>query len=161
MNLVNNDRTTKIISVVLSVIFGVLFISLVANAVTTISTNITTDGNATITGTLGVTGVTTLVNASSSVTSQTGNFMVNGFATTTAANGNIATAGTLAVTGVSTLTGDVTMSGGSGALVITTTNAATSTIQVGCIQTYATSTATAVRLVLSSAASSTPTFRSE
>ncbi|MDP4000938.1 MAG: hypothetical protein Q8P83_01750, partial [bacterium] len=85
-------------------------------------------------------------------------------AITTAGNittsaGNIeATAGTLTVGGVSTLTGDVTMSGGSGALVITTTNAATSTVAVGCIQTYATSTDTAVRLVLSSAASSTPTY---
>ncbi|MDO8728761.1 MAG: hypothetical protein Q7K26_02595 [bacterium] len=145
-NIINNDRMTKIISVVLTVVFGVLLISLVANAVTTISTNITTDGNATITGTLGVTGVTTLTNASSTITSQTGNFMVNGFATTTATNGNIATAGTLAVTGTSVLTGDVTMSGGSGALVITTSNSATSTIQVGCVQMYATSTDTAVRL---------------
>jgi hypothetical protein len=146
MNIISNDRMTKIISVVLSVIFGVLFVSLVVNAVTTISTNITTDGNATITGTLGVTGVTTLGNASSTITSQTGNFMVNGYATTTALNGNIATAGTLAVTGVSTLTGDVTLSGGNGALSLTTTNAATSTLEVGCVQTYATSTVTAIHL---------------
>ena len=148
---------TRVISVVLSVIFGVLVISLAVNAATTISTNIATDGNATITGTLGVTGHTTLTTASSTITSQTGNFLVNGYATTTATNGNIATAGTLAVTGASTLTGDVTMSGGNGALVITTTNAATSTIQVGCLQMYATSTETAVHLTFATAQMATTT----
>jgi len=65
----------------------------------------------------------------------------------TTSAGNIeATAGTLTVGSTSVLTGDVIMSGGSGALVITTTNAATSTIAVGCLQTYATSTATAIHL---------------
>lgn len=141
MNLVNNDRMTKIISVVLAVVFGVLVVTIVANAVTTISTNVVTGG------TLSVTGHSTLTTASSTITSQTGNFLVNGYATTTALNGNFATAGTLSVTGASTLTGDVTMSGGSGALAITTTNAATSTIEVGCVQMYATSTATAVRFL--------------
>ena len=136
MNLVNNDRMTKIISVVLSVVFGVLFVSLVASAVTTISTNIATDGNATITGTLGVTGHTTLTTASSTITSQTGNFMVNGYATTTASNGNIETSG------------DIT---------VTTANNATSTITVGCVQMYATSTATAVHLTFGSAAHATTT----
>lgn len=47
MNIINNDRMTKIISVVLFVVFGVLFVTLVANAVTTISTAITTAGNIT------------------------------------------------------------------------------------------------------------------
>ena len=37
MNLVNNDKMTKVVSVILAVVFGVLVISLVANAVTTIS----------------------------------------------------------------------------------------------------------------------------
>ena len=48
MNLVKNDRTTKIISVVLAFVFGVLFVSLVANAVTTISTSISTGGTLTV-----------------------------------------------------------------------------------------------------------------
>lgn len=36
-NMINNDRMTKIISVVLTVVFGILLISLVVNAATTIS----------------------------------------------------------------------------------------------------------------------------
>lgn len=51
---------------------------------------------------------------------------------------------------------------GSGSLVgtisQTTSNAATSTAVMGCVQTYATSTATAVRLVLSTIASTSPTY---
>ena len=43
-----------------------------------------------------------------------------------------------------TVTDDVTINGGS--LTVTTANTATSTAVVGCIQTYATSTATPVRL---------------
>lgn len=110
MNLVNNDRTMKIISVVLAVTFGVLFVTLVANAVTTISTAIVTAGN---------------------ITTSAGNI--------TATAGNIvATAGDL------TVGDDATISGGN--LTVTTTNAATSTLEVGCIQMYATSTDTAVNL---------------
>ncbi|MEK7461512.1 MAG: hypothetical protein AAB586_00345 [Patescibacteria group bacterium] len=111
-NIINNDKMTKIISVVLAVVFGVLVVSLVTNAVTTISTSITTAGD---------------------ITTSAGNIA--------------ATTGTLTVGGVSTLTGDVTMSGGNGGLTLTTANNATSTIQVGCIQMYATSTATAVRFL--------------
>ena len=140
MQIIINERMTQVVTVILAVIFGVLLITLSANAVSTISTNISTGG------TLDVTGHTTLTTASSTITSQTGNFLVNGYATTTALNGNIATAGTLTVTGASTLTGDVTMSGGNGALTITTSNSATSTLVVGCIQTYATSTETAVNM---------------
>src|SRR3990167_10173389 len=65
---------------------------------------------------------------------------------------------TLAVTGASTLTGDVTLSGGDNALVVTTTNAATSTIDFGCLQTTATSTLTPIRFVISSAGTSTATY---
>lgn len=122
MDLINNDKTTKIVSVVLAVMFGVLFVSLVANAVTTISTAITTAGNI------------------------------------TTSDGNIeATAGTLTVGGISTLTGDVTMSGGNGALTLTTTNAATSTAVIGCYQTYATSTNTAIHLTFATAQMATST----
>lgn len=62
--------------------------------------------------------------------------------------GSITTTGTgaLSIAGISTLTGDVTMSGGNQALVITTANDATSTITVGCITMYPTSTASAIHL---------------
>jgi len=60
MNIVNSDRTIKIVSVVLSVIFGVLFVSFVANAVTTISTNISTGGTLSVTGASTLTGGVTV-----------------------------------------------------------------------------------------------------
>jgi|TARA_Y100000310_G_scaffold339091_1_gene430669 hypothetical protein len=66
--------------------------------------------------------------------------------------GNLVSNGTLAVTGATTHTGavthtaDATFSGGNSGITITTTNSATSSIEVGCIDTYATSTATAIRL---------------
>lgn len=56
---------------------------------------------------------------------------------------NLTVAGTAAITGAVTLTGDTTVSGGT--LNVTTANTATSTLVVGCIQFYATSTATALR----------------
>lgn len=71
---------------------------------------------------------------------------------------NIVTGGTLTVDLTSTFTGDVTMSGGDNALIITTSNSATSTLDVGCIQTTATSTDTPVRFVLSSAGTTTATY---
>lgn len=46
-----------------------------------------------------------------------------------------------------TVTDDATVSGGS--FTVTTTNSATSTASLGCIQTTATSTATAIRLMMS------------
>ena len=46
MNIINHDRITKILSVVLAVVFGVLFVTLVANAVTTISGTTVTLENA-------------------------------------------------------------------------------------------------------------------
>lgn len=45
-----------------------------------------------------------------------------------------------------TTTGDATISGGS--LTVTTSNSATSTVILGCVQTYATSTATAWKLLV-------------
>jgi hypothetical protein len=49
-----------------------------------------------------------------------------------------------------TLSADATFSGGDGAIVVTSSNTATSSIEVGCIQMYATSTATAGKLTLQS-----------
>ena len=68
---------------------------------------------------------------------------------------------TLTVTGASTLTGaatftaDATFNGGDGAVVITNSNTATSSIEVGCIQMTATSTATPTRIVMGSSGATT------
>jgi len=86
----------KVLSVVLSVLCSVLLVSGFVYA-TSIGTSISVDG------TLSVTGLTTLGNATTTILSTTGNFIVNGYATTTAASGNFATAGTLNVTGLTTL----------------------------------------------------------
>ena len=53
------------------------------------------------------------------------------------------------------VTDDATISGGT--LNVTQANTATSTVKVGCIQTYATSTATAVKLTLGKEASTATT----
>lgn len=50
--------------------------------------------------------------------------------------------------GVLTTSGDATFNGGDGGVVVTSSNTATSSVTVGCIETYATSTATTVRLQL-------------
>lgn len=68
------------------------------------------------------------------------------------------TPGTLAVAGQTTLaganmSGDLTVSGGS--LYVPTTANATSSATVGCIQTYATSSATAIKMVFNTSATST------
>lgn len=55
----------RILSVVLTVLFGVLFVSLMVNAVTTISTNVDTDGNLVVDGTSTLTGLTSMIQASS------------------------------------------------------------------------------------------------
>ncbi|OGY66349.1 MAG: hypothetical protein A3A16_00360 [Candidatus Harrisonbacteria bacterium RIFCSPLOWO2_01_FULL_44_18] len=60
-------------------------------------------GNMATEGTLNVTGKTTLVFASTTGVSLSGNLMVNGMATTTGLTGNMATEGTLNVTGKTTL----------------------------------------------------------
>lgn len=109
------------LTMTIAVVVGVFTVVGAAQAVTTISTNVDTGG------TLNVTGLSTLTNASTTILSTTGNFMVNGFATTTASNGNIATAGTLTVVGASTLTGNVTAAGS----VIIAGTASTSALKVG------------------------------
>src|SRR3989344_3134449 len=93
------------LTMTLAVLVSVFFVVMAVEAAATISTNVNAGG------TLTVSGHSSLATASSTITSQTGNFMVNGFATTTASNGNIATAGTLTVTGASTLTGAQTLTG--------------------------------------------------
>ena len=73
-------------------------------------------------------------------------------------SGDAAVGDALTVTGASTLTGDATLSGGASALTLTTSNTATSTAVIGCINTYATSTATAIHLTIGSGANATTTY---
>ena len=100
-------------------------------------------------------GVLFITVVASAVTTISTTITTAGNITTSA--GNIeATAGTLTVGSTALLTGDVTMSGGNGALTLTTTNSATSTAVIGCVQTYATSTATAVRLGIGTQGTTSP-----
>lgn len=71
--------------------------------------------------------------------------------------GTLSVTGATTFTGVSTHTGDVTFNGGNGALVVTSTNTATSSIAVGCVEMAATSTATKVRLLFSIASTTLTT----
>lgn len=150
-------------------LFGIVAVQ----ASTTISTNIETGG------TLGVSGLSSLAGFQSTASSSVGAvFNVTGVSTlaglvssasstftgalqassTLQATGATRLFGTLTVTGASTLTGDVTMSGGDDGLTITSSNTATSSVVVGCIETYATSTATPVKLALGSTSAATTTF---
>lgn len=73
----SNGRSTAR-TVIQSVIFGSLFVAVSVGAATTISTSISTTGNLTVTGTSGLTGLTTMVYASSTGQSLTGNLQVAG-----------------------------------------------------------------------------------
>ncbi len=70
VSIINNQimkniyQKNQFLTVTLSVVLGVLVVVSGVGAATTISTNISTGGNLTVTGTADVTGVTTLVNAS-------------------------------------------------------------------------------------------------
>ena len=125
MNIINNDRMTKIISVVLAVILGVLVVSFVANAVTTISTNVDTDGNLVVDGTSTLTGLTSMIQASSTRFSVHNKLYVGGSSTTTIDDtGDISVAAgevgasmtrTTALTGsFQTIWGDLTYKGAAG-----------------------------------------------
>lgn len=66
-------------SLALSPVFSTLFICRsFGGATTTISTNITAGGNLTVSGTAGITGLTTMVDASLTTQSLTGNLAVDG-----------------------------------------------------------------------------------
>ncbi len=67
---------------------------------------------------------------------------------------NLVVGGTASFTGAPTFTADATFSGGDNGITVTSTNTATSSIIVGCIDSFATSTETEVRL---SATSTSPT----
>lgn len=61
--------------------------------------------------------------------------------------------------GVLTTSGDITSTGGANALVLTSSNTATSSATIGCVTTYATSTATPIRFVIGSAVVGTTTYQ--
>ncbi len=174
MNIINNDRVTRIVSVILSVVFGVLLISLMVNAATTISTNVQTDGTLSVTGASTLTGLTSMIQASStrfsvhdtayfggsatSTINSAGDLLVVGSTTLqnftfTTATGTSATttnffstvASSTRFAAASAILGNLTVKQGE-TTTLTTANSATSTLIVGCIQMYATSTATAVNL---------------
>jgi len=103
-------------------LFGVVAVQ----AASTISTNIATDGNLSVTGTASVTGQTTLGNASSTVLSNTGTAYFGGTATTTVNSaGNVSVAGTLGVTGASTLSSTLAVTGATTLSASTTVGTAT------------------------------------
>lgn len=120
----------KPIALVLSVVLSVLLVTGLVQAATTISANITTEG------TLSVASLGTLGSASTTILSVNNTAFFGATATTTI-NG----AGDLFVVGSTTLQNFTFRNATS-----THSNTATSTLVVGCVQMYATSTATAVRL---------------
>ena len=134
MKIINKAQTFfdsgKPIAMVLSVVLSVLLVTALVEAASTISTNITSSG--TITGNY----------ASSTVLSVNNTAFFGGTATTTI-NG----AGDLFVVGSTTLQNFTFQNATS-----THSNSATSTLSVGCIQAYATSTATKIRIEFGSAA---------
>lgn len=81
-----------VVSVVLSVVFGVLFVTLAANAVTTISTNIVTGGTLSVTGASTLTGLTSMVQASSTRFSVHDTAYFGGSATSTFSSAGVLTA---------------------------------------------------------------------
>lgn len=142
-NIINKITQRGPVAVVLSVIVSVVFITGLVSAATTISTNITTEG------TLGVVGLATLQgSATTTDLSVNATARFGGTATSTIDTaGNIVGKGTLLVHGSTTLQNFTFQNATS-----THSNTATSTLSVGCIQMYATSTDTKVRLEFSSAA---------
>jgi len=144
------------VAVTLSVVVSVLLITGLINAATTISTNITSDG------TLSIAGLGTLGSASTTILSVNNTAFFGTTATTT-----IDGAGNVLVMGSTTLQSVTATNATSTNLTFTTattthTNAATSTLSVGCVQLYATSTNTKVRLEFGAfaiASASSTTFR--
>lgn len=127
MNIINSERITKVVSVVLTVVFGVLLVSLVANAVTTISTNVNTGGTLTVDGASTLTGLTSMIQASSTRFSVHDQLYVGGSATT-----SINSAGVITLTNGETIAnatnGDITLTATNVVLVGT---ASSSAIKVG------------------------------
>lgn len=119
------------ISVAVTLLFGAIMVQ----GATTISTNISTEG------TLGVTGLSTLTAGFVSQASST----VVGAQTVT---GAVWASSTLQATGASRFYADSIFDGGIDAVTLTHSNSATSSITVGCVDTFATSTASPIKFML-------------
>ena len=129
-------------SIGISVAVVLLFGATMVFSTSTISTNIATDG------TLSVTGASTLtgrVDAAAAVAASS----------TLQVTGAVRNYSTLTQTGAATFTADATFNGGIDAITLTHTNAATSSITVGCVDTFATSTASPIKFMLFASSSLT------
>jgi len=93
----STEKGSMMRSIALSLVFSTLFIAVSVVSATTISTSITTGGDLSVTGTSALTGLTTMVYASSTSQSLTGNLLVAGRATTTGSSGNLEVYGGLTV----------------------------------------------------------------
>jgi hypothetical protein len=117
------------LSIAFAVAIVVLFSAAGVWGATTISTNIETGG------TLSVTGASTLTGAVAA-------------SSTLQVTGAVRNYSTLTQTGAATFTADATFDGGIDAITLTHSNTATSSITVGCVDTFATSTASPIKFML-------------
>ena len=127
-------RNTSWFALGLSVAVILLFGAVMVQSVSTISTNIATDG------TLAVTGASTLTGAVTAAAAVQAS-------STLQVTGAVRNYSTLTQTGAATFTADATFNGGIDAITLTHTNAATSSITVGCVDTFATSTASPIMMM--------------
>ncbi|OGG78382.1 hypothetical protein A3A36_00305 [Candidatus Kaiserbacteria bacterium RIFCSPLOWO2_01_FULL_52_12b] len=149
-------RGARVLVLSLAVIFGS---AAVVQAATTISTSILTNG------TLGVTGVSTFGGTASTTISVAGVLTTPSGATALFLGGASTTQFTLlsgdtiknATASSTVLSGSLTVGGGTGSATLTVTNTAnaTSTATVGCVVTTATSSATQIKLLFNTVATST------
>ena len=127
MNILKNDRITKIISVVFGVVFAVLLVTLVVDAASTISTDVQTDGALSVTGASTLIGLTSMTQASSTRFSVHDTAYFGGTATT-----SINSVGVITLTNGETISnttsGDITLTATNVVLVGT---ASSSAIKIG------------------------------
>ena len=103
-------KDSNLLKMVIAVLVGVFFVVGGVSAATTISTNVSTGGTLSVTGASTLTGLTSMIQASSTRFSVHGTAYFGGTATSTFDSaGNLTVIGTLGVTGVSTLTGRTDM----------------------------------------------------
>ena len=108
-------RDSSLLKMIIAVVAGVLFVVGFAGAATTISTNISTGGTLSVTGASTLTGLTTMIQASSTRLSVHDKLYVGGSATTTigsAGKVGIASSSPTHQLGVGTLDATSTVSGG-------------------------------------------------
>lgn len=103
-------RNNNWLAMTIAVVAGVFFVVGGVQAATTISTNVSTGGTLSVTGASTLTGLTSMIQASSTRFSVHDTAYFGGTATTTINSaGNVSVAGTLSVTGASTHTGLTSM----------------------------------------------------